>query len=123
MALASIKNRLKKAGIKTHAGDSLGRIAAFIARGAFYDELTEEDREAYKEYKESLGGVADDVAGAELEKAFFNKPEKEAYHFPLTKRRRPPTPEEHAQRVREVEEYVLGLKDEYNAQEAKEGTI
>lgn len=113
MAYTSIKNRLKKAQGKAHGGDSLGRIAAYIARGAFYDELSEEDREAYKEYKESLGGVADDIAGAELEIMFFDKPKEEAYHFPLTKRRRPPTPEEHAQRVREVEEIVNGFKEEY----------
>ena len=119
MALASLKNRIKKAQRNTHAGDSLGRIAELISRGAFYDELTPEEREAYKAYKESLGGVADDIAGAELEKMLMDKPEKEAYHFPLTRRRKPPTPEEHAQRVREVEAYMQEITDEYNAPEAK----
>lgn len=112
MALASIKNRLKKAQGKAHGGDSLGRIAAYIARGAFYDELSEEDREAYKEYKESLGGVADDIAGAELEIMFFNKTEEEAYHFPLTKREKPPTEEEIAKRAQEIELYMQEKIDE-----------
>lgn len=108
MALASLKNRIKKAQRNTHAGDSLGRIAELISRGAFYDELTPEEREAYKAYKESLGGVADDIAGAELEIMFFDKTKEEAYHFPLTKRKRPPTKEELAQRVQEVEDIVNG---------------
>ena len=119
MALASLKNRIRKAQRNTHAGEALGRIAELISRGAFYDELTPEEREAYKDYKESLGGVADDIAGAELEKMLMDKPEKEAYHFPLTRRRKPPTPEEHAQRVREVEAYMQEITDEYNAPEAR----
>ena len=119
MALASLKTRIKKAARNAHAGDSLGRIAELISRGAFYDELTPEEREAYKDYKTSLGGVADDVAGAELEIMFMDKPEKEAYHFQLTRRRKPPTPEEHAQRVREVEAYMQEITEEYNTPEAK----
>ena len=109
MAIANLKNRIRKA--QSIAGKSLGRIADLIARGAYYDELTEEEREEYKRYKESLGGVADDIAGAELEILFFDKPQEEAYHFPLTKRKRPPTPEEHAQRVQEVEEYLKVLEN------------
>lgn len=112
MALASLKNRIRKAQRNTHAGEALGRIAELISRGAFYDELSEEDREAYKEYKESLGGVADDIAGAELEIIFLDKTKEEAYHFPLTKRRRPPTPEEHAKRVQEIELYMQEKIDE-----------
>lgn len=119
MALASIKNRIRKAQVNAHGGDSLGRIAILLNRGAFYDELTDEEKEAYKQYKESIGGVADDIAGAELEIMFFNKTKEEAYHFPLTRRRRPPTPEEHAERVREVEAYMQAVTDEYNAPEAK----
>ena len=76
MALASLKNRIRKAQRNTHAGDSLGRIAELISRGAFYDELTPEEREAYKDYKESLGGVADDIAGAELEKCLWTSRKK-----------------------------------------------
>jgi hypothetical protein len=116
MGLASIKNRLKKAQANNHAGDALGKVAHLLSRGAYYDELTEEERQAYKEYKESLGGVADDIAGAEL-LIFFGKSEKEAYHFQLTKRRRPPTPEEHAQNVREVEAMMQEVIEEYNTPE------
>ena len=117
MAYQTIKNRLKKA--QANAGQNLGRIAELIAQGAYYDELADEEREAYKEYKESLGGVADDIAGAELEITFFDKPKEEAYHFPLTKRNKPPTKEEFARRVQEVEDIVNGYMDEYNAPEAR----
>lgn len=89
-----------------------GRLAKLIAQGAYFDELTPEEQEAYKAYKESLGGVADDIAGAELEIMFLDKTKEEAYHFPLTKRKRPPTPEEHRQRVQEVEDYLFSLNDE-----------
>ena len=119
MALTSIKNRLKKVQDSLGAADSFHMVAELIARGAYYDELTDEEKAAYVRYKESLGGVADDIAGAELEKMLMDKPEKEAYHFPLTRRRKPPTPEEHAQRVREVEAYMQEITDEYNSPEAR----
>lgn len=119
MAYTTIKNRLKRARANTHAGEDLGRIAELLHQGAYYDELTDEEREAYKAYKESLGGVADDIAGAELEIMFFDKTKEEAYHFPLTKRKRPPTKEELAQRVQEVEDIVNGYIEEYNTPEAK----
>ena len=118
MALASIKARLNKIRTKNNTGE-MQRIAELLAKGAYYSELTEEERQAYKRYKESGGGVADDIAGAELEIIFMNTPKEEAYNFPLTKRKRPPTPEEHAQRVREIEEIMQECSDEYNAPEAR----
>lgn len=118
MALASIKARLNKIRTKNNTGE-MQRIAELLAKGAYYSELTEEERQAYKRYKESGGGVADDIAGAELEIIFMNTPKEEAYNFPLTRRKSPPTPEEHAQRVREVEAYIQALTDEYNTPEAK----
>lgn len=82
-------------------------VLAWIDAGRFYDELTEEERKAYKKYKESLGGAADDIAGAELDVLFCEKTEGEAYHFRLTKRKKPPTRAELDQIIRELEEYVL----------------
>ena len=122
MSYSTIKNRLKRARTNTHAGEALGRIAELLSRGAYYDELTDEEREAYKRYKESLGGVTDDIAGAELDIMLFNKSKEEAYHFPLTKRKRPPTKEEFAQRAREVENIVNGYIEDYNAEAMKGGT-
>ena len=112
MALANLKNRIRKAQRNTHAGEALGRIAELISRGAFYDELTPEEKEAYKQYKESLGGVADDIAWAYLQTVFFKKTEEEAYHFPLTKRKKPPTEEELAKREQEIELYMQEKIDE-----------
>ena len=68
-----------------------------------------------------MGGVADDIAGSELDIMLFDKSKEEAYHFPLTKRKRPPAKEEFAQRVREVENIVNGYIEDYNAEAMKGG--
>ena len=47
----------------------------------------------------------------------FSIPEDEAYRFQLTKRQRPPTPEEHAQTVKEMEMLMKEIQDEYNSPE------
>ena len=89
--------------------------AQFVGR--YYDELTDEEKVAYKEYKESLGGVADDIACAELAAECFD--EADAYHFILTPRHKPLTQEELKERVLEVEEIVQEYIEEYNEPKAK----
>lgn len=120
MALTSIKNRLKKVQDSLGAADSFHMVAELIARGAYYDELTDEEKAAYVRYKESLGGVADDVAGARLETIFEDLREdgRDPFHFQLSKRKRPPTPEEHAQRVQEIHELFDRIIQEENQDEA-----
>lgn len=81
-------------------------IEMLILQGAYFDELSPEMQEKYKRYKESLGGVADDLAGAYLDCIFCDTPESCAYHFKLSRRERPPTPEEFAARVREIQELM-----------------
>lgn len=105
-------------------------VESWIRAGRFYDELTTAEKELYKKYKESWGGGDIDYAAAYLSEAFAKAaemegeapeppPERGYYHYRLTKRKRPPTPEEHAARVKEVEQILLDLKEEYNSPEAK----
>lgn len=113
MAYTSIKRRIKK--IQSGGDERYLRILELIDQGAYYDELTPEEQALYKEYKESLGGGDSDYAAAYLSEAIAKAAETEGvdrepppehgyYHYRLTKRTRPPTPEEHAQRVQEVQE-------------------
>ena len=103
---------------KSQHGD-YADIAQLVRQGAYYDQLTDAQKARYQSYRESLGGVADDIAAAELDIMFNDTPEQQAYHFKLTKRKRALTDEEFRERVQEVEETVQGFIDEYNSPEAK----
>lgn len=111
MAIDGIKRRVARLEAKASAQDQ--RILALIAAGAYYDELTDEEKREYERYKESLGGGDPDLAAARLNEMFYkmdgktgidDTPPDQFYHFQLTKRKRPPTSEEHAQRVQEIQE-------------------
>ena len=91
----------------------IAMVEKWVRAGRFYDELTDEEKELYQKYRESLGGVADDLAGARLEIWFNDTPPEIAFHFPLTHRKRPPTPEEFANRVQEIQNILNDLKEEY----------
>lgn len=109
MALASLKNRIKKAQGRTHAGEYLGRIAELIAQGAYYDELTDEEKTAYCDYlgteREAFETVHGYIMGS--------------LHIPIEKKPKPLTEAQFRERVREVEAYMQEITDEYNAPEAK----
>ena len=102
---------------KSQHGD-FADIQELIHKGASYNELTEAQRERYRLYKESLGGVADDIAAAELDKMFMDTPEEQAYNFKLSKRKRPITEAEFRERVKEVEAFMEQATAEYNSPEA-----
>ena len=89
-------------------------IQKLVLQGAYYDELSEDQKETYRRYKESIGGVADDISGAELEILINGISKKDAYHFQLSPRKRPPTEEEMKQIVEEVESYFSEKKKEFN---------
>ena len=109
MALASLKNRIRKAQRNTHAGEDLGIVAAAISRGAFYDELTDEEKNAYCEYhgteREALEKVNGFILGT--------------LHFPVERKEKPLTEAQFRERVEEVEAYMQAVTDEYNAPEAR----
>lgn len=109
MALASLKNRIKKAQANTHAGEALGRIAELIAQGAYYDELTDEEKNAYCDY---LGSERDAMEAVE---AMVTG----TLHFPVKRKEKPLTEAQFRERVREVEDIVNGYVEEYNAPEAR----
>lgn len=109
MALASLKNRIKKAQANTHAGEALGRIAELIAQGAYYDELTDEEKNAYCDY---LGSERDAMEAVE---AMVTG----TLHFPVKRKEKPLTEAQFRERVREVEDIVNGYIEEYNAPEAR----
>ena len=109
MALASLKNRIKKAQANTHAGEALGRIAELIAQGAYYDELTDEEKNAYCDY---LGSERDAMEAVE---AMVTG----TLHFPVKRKEKPLTEAQFRERVEEVEALVMGYTEEYNAPEAR----
>ena len=109
--------RLKRLEKSQH-GD-FADVLELIRKGLHYNELTERQRERYKLYRESLGGVADNIAAAELDIMFNETPEQQAYDFTLSHRKRPLTEKELMQCVQEIEEIVQGLTDEYNSPEAR----
>lgn len=109
MALASLKNRIRKAQANTHAGEALGRIAELIAQGAYYDELTDEEKNAYCDY---LGSERDAMEAVE---AMVTG----TLHFPVKRKEKPLTEAQFRERVREVEDIVNGYVEEYNAPEAR----
>ena len=109
MALANLKNRIKKAQANTHAGEDLGRIAELLSRGAYYDECTDEEKNAYCAYYGTEREALEEVNGFILG----------TLHFRLERKPKPPTEAQFRERVREVEALVQAMTDEYNTPEAK----
>ena len=109
MALASLKARITKAQGKAHAGQMLGRIAELLANGAYYDELTGEEKNAYCDYYGIERQALEELNGYVLG----------SLHFKLERRPAPPTETQFRANVREAEAIINGFKDEYNAQEAR----
>lgn len=92
----------------TTAGN-LGRLAGLIAQGAFYDELTEEEKNAYCSYRgfdrEAMETVEQMVTGT--------------LHFQIERKPRPLTEAELKERAEEVQEYMNKAIEEYNSPEEK----
>jgi len=109
MALASLKNRIRKAQANTHAGEDLGIVAAAIARKAYYDELTDEEKNAYCAYIGTERHALEEVNGYILG----------TLHFPVERKEKPLTEAQFRERVEEVEAYMQAVTDEYNTPEAK----
>lgn len=106
MAYQTIKNRLKKA--QANAGQNLGRIAELIAQGAYYDELADEEKNAYCAYIGTERQALEEINGYILG----------TLHFPVEHKEKPITEAQFRERVREVEGIVHGFIEEYNTPEA-----
>ena len=109
MLSSRIKNRITKAQANARAGEPLARIAHLLSLGAFYDECTDEDKNAYCAYigteREALETVRGYLLGT--------------LHFKLERKPKPPTPDEHRANVREVEAFFDEKRKEYNSPEVK----
>lgn len=105
MALENIKNRIRKAQAKTHTGEALGLVANAIARGAYYDELTEEEKNAYCGYIGSEREALETINGYILGNL----------HFQVEQKSKPLTEEQLKERAQEVETYIQARIEEYNA--------
>lgn len=110
MASVGISTRLNR--LERHHNNDFAEIRKLIKAGAFYDELTEKQKADYEKYKSSLGGAAEDIAGAKLSVMLFDVPQDEAYHFRISERKPAPTREELQERINEVEQYMLQRKYE-----------
>lgn len=107
--MLNIKRRLIKAQKNAYTGEGLERLAELIAAGAYYDEITEAEKDVYCEYRgfdrEAMESVELAVTGT--------------LHFQLEKKPKPPTEAQFRQTLREVEALVNEKIKEYN--EEKDG--
>lgn len=109
MTLESIKRRINKVQNNTSNGEALAMVAGAIDRKAYYDELTEEEKNAYCAYygteREALEEVNRYILGT--------------LHFQVERKAEKLTETQFRERVREVEEIMQGMIAEYNAPEEK----
>ncbi len=89
--------------------DEVRNILKHIKNGTYYDELTEDEKEAYSKYHNS------DRRALEAMHRYFNGD----LHFKLDKRRKMASDEEFRKNVQEVEEIMDAYTEEYNSPEAK----
>lgn len=109
MALSNIRNRIIKAQMKAQAGNDLGRIAALLARGAFYDECTDEEKAAYCKYHDTERDALEKIYGYI----------KGTLHFQLERKQRPPTEAEQRETFLETRMFVQEMVRRYNTPEAR----
>lgn len=107
--LESIKRRINKVQNNTSNGEALAMVAGAIDRKAYYDELTEEEKNAYCAYYGTEREALEEVNGFILG----------TLHFPVERKEKPLTEAQFRERVEEVEALVMGYTEEYNAPEAK----
>lgn len=87
-----INRRLKS--LETLNGGSI--VSDILARGAYYDELTEEEREAYCKYRGT---------DQETIKTLYGYFYGDNLHFPCVKNPEPPTRQEQEEIIKEIHDY------------------
>ena len=100
--LSRIEKRLK---IDVDPNEKI--ISEWIKAGRFYDELNDEEKALYNKYWDC------NMAG--LYEMFEVEP-----HFELELKQPPLTDEQFRERCREIREYMQGIENEYNSEEAQE---
>lgn len=102
MAFSQIKNRIRKAQRNAHAGEYMEIVAAAISRGAFYDDMTDEEKNAYCSYR----GFAREVM-EEVEEMVTG-----SLHFQVERTTKPMTKGEIIARAEEIQEYMKGNEED-----------
>ena len=95
---SDLKKRIRRAKKSSLPWSELEQIATLIARGAFYDELDETQKELYCRYM----GV-ERTAFEDVNAAF-----EDGLHFKIERRPEPLSDAEFRQRVEEIEQFALG---------------
>lgn len=102
MALANIKNKIKRLQKSGGLSEEMLRLADLINQGAYYDELTEEEKGIYCAYigheREAMEQVEMVVTGT--------------LHFQLERKAPPPTREEMARIAEEVQKIIEDVLEE-----------
>ena len=103
--LSQIEKRLKKSVDPVDPNEKI--ISEWIKAGRYYDELSVEEKDLYNRYWDC------NMAG--LYEMFEVEP-----HFELELKQPPLTDEQFRERCREIREYMQGIENEYNSEEAQE---
>lgn len=103
--LSQIEKRLKKSVDPVDPNEKI--ISEWIKAGRFYDELNDEEKELYNRYWDC------NMAG--LYEMYELTP-----HFELELKQPPLNDEQFRERCKEIREYMQGIEDEYNTEEAQE---
>lgn len=110
MGNMNFRNRIKKAQARTKNLESMERIAALIAAGAYYDELTDDEKNTYCDY------LGSERYALETLHEYFNG----NLHFKLERKPKPLTDLEFKERVREVERDMEAYRKRYREEKKRE---
>ena len=105
----TLKNRLRR--LEKNLPEDYSEIIRLIKQGAFYDDLSEEQKDLYCQYKECNREAMETVRKMVLETE--GKEDPEGYlHFKLSYKEKEPTPEEFERTRKEVEQLVLAAEED-----------
>ena len=107
--MLNVKSKLSRIEkrLKIDADPNEKIISEWIKAGRYYDELNDEEKALYNKYWDC------NMAG--LYEMFEVEP-----HFELELKQPPLTDEQFRERCREIREYMQGIENEYNSEEAQE---
>lgn len=100
--MPNIKRRLNR--LEAQHNNGFADVLSWIREGRFYDELSDSEKNRYCLYC----GI--DRMGLEQVEDYFN-----GLHFQLERNPAPPTPTQHAETVKKLEEWFRQAQAEYNA--------
>ena len=99
--MPNVKARLNR--LEAQHSQGFADVLSWIRAGRYYDELSDSERERYCLYRGS------DRMGLEQVEDYFN-----GLHFQLESNPPPPTPTQHAETVKELEEWFRQAQTDFN---------